>query len=100
MITTVPSVLLDAHNEHEFVGYCVFDQVSGLYGLPTFYRHPVDAIRAFESAAIAQDVAGEGLLATHPQDFIYCAVCGYNTQTSTVFPFDVPIRIQRADEVL
>lgn len=93
----VPDVLVGLADEHEFIGYAVHDTKADSFAPPAFWRSPVDAIRNFESSALAQQFAHSGLLFTHPCDFVLYAVCGFDSITGRLTNFSEPIAICDAD---
>lgn len=95
----IPDDLLQFAGEHEFLAYAVEDVKSHSFSCPAFWRTPVDAVRNFESSVIAQSVAQEGLFFTHPDDYYFCVVGGFDSATGVLVHLD-PIRLESPNDVI
>lgn len=89
----IPDELSELAHKYEFLAYAVEDTKSHSFSCPSFWRSPVDAVRNFESSCIAQSVAKEGLLFSHPDDFYFCVIGGFDTSSGVLTPCQ-PIRIE------
>lgn len=76
------------HEQYEFVAYAVQDTESRSYSVPSFWRSAVDAVRNFESGIFSQFAVKNGLFFSHPDDYRFCAIGGYNASDGVLEALD------------